>query len=173
MSHLDIKVEILNDLLAIQHERIAAYKAFMKYQVNDGSVYQLFRTIADKSRNLLFELRSHMSSSCIDPADRVEIRGEVCKSWPGIRYFTPDSTVASIFSCCEYNEWLTMMTYQHALEMSENKSPELRSLLSDHFTRMKESFEMVHAQKERPAEPAISIEERVPFLFTREIAEQA
>jgi uncharacterized protein (TIGR02284 family) len=174
MSHLDKNVEILNDLLAIQHERVAAYQAFMKYPVSDESVYKLFKTIADRSRNLLFELRSHMSSSCSDPADRVEIRGEVCRSWPGIRFFKPDSTAADIFNCCEYNEWLTAMTYQHALEATQEKCPELQELLLKQFNRMKESFRMVHAEKERPAQPATSAEERVPFLFTRgEIFETA
>jgi hypothetical protein len=108
-----------------------------------------------------------MSSSCIDPADRVEIRGEVCRSWPGVRYFKPDSTTADIFSCCEYNEWLTTMTYQHALEATEKKCPELQSLLLHQFNHMKESYQMVHLEKERPAQPATSVEERVPFLFTR------
>ena len=167
MSQPEKNAALLNDLLAIQHERIATYQTFMKYPLTDDSVYSLFRCMADRSRNLLFELRSNISSDCIDPADRVEKKGEIGKTWPGMKYFTPDSSVADIFSCCEYNEWITMMTYRHALEVNEDDCPELRSLIVNQFDRMKESYEIVHAQKEKPVKPAIRSEERVPFLFTR------
>lgn len=166
MGHLEKNIEIIHDLLAIQHERIAVYQVFMKYPVNDEAVYKLFRLIADRSRDCLFELRSHITTIS-DPSGRMEIKGEIYSTWPGMKYFGPESSPVDILSCCEYNEQLTAEAYQKALACKEEICPELQELLDKQLQLIKRSFEFIQVQKEKPLEPAATMEERVPFLFSR------
>ncbi|HUR66258.1 MAG TPA: hypothetical protein VMZ03_07885 [Chitinophagaceae bacterium] len=166
MRLLEKNIEIMHDLLAIQHERIAVYQVFMKYPVNDAAVYKVFKLMADRSRHCLFELRSHITTIC-DPASRLEVKGEIYSSWPGMKYFGPDSSPADILSCCEHNEERTANAYQRALEMKEELCTELRDLLDGQLQLIQRSFEFIQLQKEKPLEPAATMEERIPFLFSR------
>lgn len=169
MSHLEKNVEIMHDLLAIQHERIAVYQVFMKYPVNDESLYNVFRMMTDRSRNCLFELRRHMTTIC-DPAGRLEVRGEIYSKWPGLRFFGPESSAAEIFSCCEYNEQLTAKAYQQALARKDELCDEVQELLSKQLELINKSSEYIQLQKEKPLQPAATMEERIPFLFSRGFA---
>jgi hypothetical protein len=169
MGHLEKNIEIMHDLLAIQHERIAVYQLFMKYPVNDETVYSVFKMMADRSRNCLFELRSHMTTIS-DPAGRMEVRGEIFSNWPGLKYFGPESSPVDIFSCCEYNEELTARAYQQALSRKDEIGDDLQDLLNKQLELINRSFEYIQLQKEKPLQPVATMEERIPFLFSRGFA---
>lgn len=117
MSRIAKSTEILHDLLVIQNDRTIVYERIAKFPDYEQGIYKLLKKIAVESRNSMHELRCHIDGTYGDPADKVEIRGEIYRNWPGTKYFLPDNTTNEIFVCFECNEKASATAYQKALAL--------------------------------------------------------
>ena len=167
MSRFERSVVIIHDLFLIPQERATTYEKLMRYPDQDVAICQFIRGIAVQSRNCMIELRRHIDMDCGDPADRVEVKGEIYQEWPGIKYFLPDSSPAEVFSYCESNENETVRAYQKAISSPEI-CEEFRNLLRVQLKTIRNSFKLLNECKEKPMAPASAlVDERMPFAFSR------
>lgn len=78
MNRLENNTWIILDLLQYQQDRAAAYEELLHYGNFDDEINRLLRRMATQCRNNILELRAHISNNTgSDPADHVEIRGEI------------------------------------------------------------------------------------------------
>ena len=167
MNRFPREMEIVHDLLVIQQERASAYQSIARYNDQDAFLCKFLRSIAVQSRNAFLELRRHIDMSYGDPADRVEIRGEIVKEWPGIKPLVPGSSFTELVETCEWNEIRAAMAYQKALTSGEQLSRELLGIIYEQLKSIRESFTFIHECKEKPTVPASAKEEYPPhFIYT-------
>ena len=176
MNRLEKNFEILHDLLQIQQDRAATYEKLLLNGNFDEKINMLLKRLAVQSRNNMLELRSQISDNTgSDPADRVEIRGDILREWHGLSHFLPDSSYPEIVQCFEINEMRTHIAYQQALKKSEVLCEELRALLAQQMKTVQRSFLFIQQCRERPYMPEslpVKDERRPPaFLHERIHAE--
>ncbi len=167
MNRFQNDIEIVHDLLLIQQDRVIAYETICRYNDQDEVICRFLRKIAVQCRNSFLELRRHIDLSYGDPADRVEIKGEIYRDWPGVKQFLPCSQCHEIIHACEWNEIRAAIAYQKALTSGENLSRELKQIIYNQLKEIRESFRFIHECKEKPTAPAIGREEAPPhFTFS-------
>ena|SRR5690242_5342685 len=168
MNRADHKTEIVHDLLHIQQKRMLAYeKALKQCLPADDLVCELLRGMVAQSRQSITELRCHTTAETSEPADRVDIQGEIYRDWPEINYFAAGITVHEIVLCCGYIEKTTTLAYRRALEQEEFFDTDLRQLIYQQWIQTQGSFESVYAHMGRPSAPEVGGEERMPGGFFR------
>lgn len=169
MNRLQKNIEIIHDLLQIQHERATTYDKLLQYGTYDGKVTHLLKRIARQSRNCILELRGHIfDTTGSDPADRVEIKGDLLREWHGMNLFHPDSSYHEIIMCCEVNEMRTTEVYQKALIIADDVCQELSSLIRGQLELVWRSFVFIQETRENPYIPdtlPVTAERKPPTFF--------
>lgn len=168
MNRLEKSIEIIHDLLEIQHERAITYEKMLTYGSNDEKINCLLKKLATQSRNCMLELRRHITdTSGSDPADRVEIRGDVLKEWHGLNQILPDSNFQDVISTFEVNEMRTGKAYEKALEAGNELCQEVRQILQQQLHQIWNSYDQIQDSRYKPHVPEIlqSTNERKPPAF--------
>lgn len=168
MNRLEKNFEIIHDLLHIQHERSTTYEKMLLYGNFDPKVNSLLKRLATQSRNCMLELRSHITDTTgSDPADRVEIRGDILQEWHGLAQFLPDSNFQDIIQSFEVNEMRTGDAYERAMQADVELCEEIKKLIRKQHQQIKRSFKYIQESREKPfvPEPLPTTEERKPPAF--------
>jgi len=171
MNRLEKNSEIILDLLKIQQDRAATYEKLLYHGNFDEKINMLLKRLAVQSRNNMLELRAHLNDNTgSDPADNVEIRGDILREWHGLSHFLPDSTYPEIMQCFEVNEMRTSIAYRQAMEKGEVFSEELNNLLAKQLRIIQRSFVFIQESREKPFIPETSVtrDERMPPVFLQE-----
>ena len=168
MNRLLKNIEIVHDLLQIQHERAITYEKLLQFGNQDDKICMLLKKLAIQSRNCMLELRSHISDTTgSDPADRVEIKGEILREWHGLHHFMPDSPYQDIISCFEINEMRTSLAYEKALLLNAHLCDELKNLIRFQFDVISRSYHFILESREKPYIPETprACDERKPPAY--------
>ena len=168
MNRLEKNMEIVHDLLQIQHERAIMYEKLLHYGNHNDKICMLLKKLAIQSRNCMLELRSHISDTTgSDPADRVEIKGDILREWHGLHHFMPDSPYQDIILCFEINEMRTSLAYEKALLLSDHLCDELEKLIRYQHHVISHSYHFILESRERPYIPETthSRDERKPPAY--------
>jgi uncharacterized protein (TIGR02284 family) len=168
MNRLEKSIEIIHDLLQIQHERATTYERLMLYGNYDENINHILKKLATESRNCMLELRSHITDTTGgDPADRVEIRGDVLKEWHGLNQVLPDTNFQDIISAFEVNELRTAKAYEKALEQGTQLCEAVKALLTNQTEKVWGTYEFIQDSRYRPYAPELahSTDERKPPAF--------
>ncbi len=168
MNRLEKNIAIIHDLLQIQHERASTYEKMLYYSNYEPKVNSLLKKMAMQSRNAILELRGHITDTTGgDPADRVEIRGEILKGWNGLDQFLPDSNFKQIIQSFEVNERRTGTAYELALESCDELCEEVRKLIKRQLQQVRRSFKYIQEAGEIPFIPKSlpATDERKPPAF--------
>jgi uncharacterized protein (TIGR02284 family) len=171
MNRLEKYNEIVLDLLQIQQDRANTYEKMLLNGNFDEKINMLLKRLAVQSRNNMLELRSHVTDNTgSDPADRVEIRGDILREWHGLSHFLPDSSFPEIMQCFEINEMRTKIAYQQALKKEDMFCEELKMLLARQMRSIQHSFLFIQQCRERPYMPEMLTvkDERKPPAFLHE-----
>ncbi|MEO7922840.1 MAG: hypothetical protein ABIR30_04125 [Chitinophagaceae bacterium] len=171
MVRFEKSVEMLHDLMLIQQERALVYEKLIKYSGQETAVCNLLQKIAVQSRNCMIGLRRHIDLCCGDPADRVDVKGDIYRNWPGTKYLLPGSSLTEVYLNCEYNEKETILAYQRAINSGEI-CESLREILHEQLRFMRQSFRELNECKEKPAAPLAEYpDERRALSFSRHLPE--
>ena len=168
MNRFNKSSEVMHDLLLIQAARKTAYEKMVKWPGHDESIRNHIKKIIMQCRNCILELRRHIDMTHCDPADRVELRGEVYHNWPGIQDFMPGDSRGDVIGLLESNEKEVALAYQQALQNDAELCESFKTLISDQLGLIHRSFEYIRERKETPLEPATISEEEKPFVIFRD-----
>lgn len=111
-------VEILNDLVRINNDRIEGYeKAIEELEDTDLDLQEMFRAHASSSREYVRELSLVIHRLGGTVATSTTTSGKIYRTWMDIKSaFTGDSkTRLSVLESCEYGEDAALSAYESAL----------------------------------------------------------
>jgi len=168
MNRFDKSTEVMHDLLLIQNDRKTAYEKIVKWPGQEESIRHHLKKIIMQSRNSILELRRHIDMTHSDPADRVDLRGEIYHTWAGTREFMPGDSISDMILALEDNEKEVALAYQKALQSEDNLCEELRTMINDQLSLIHQSFNRIQEYKEKPLQRATASEEEKPFVIYRD-----
>ena len=147
-------IEILNDLILINNDRIEGYKkASDETDASDTDLRSLYSNLADHSRSNVSELSGEVTSLGGEPVTGTMISGKLYRTWMDVKSaFSNDGRKTSLENS-EFGEDAAQKAYETALK-SDELAPDLRALIMrqkailkdghDTIKRLRDSAKVAH-----------------------------
>jgi len=142
-------IEILNDLVLVNNDRIAGYeKAEAEAGDLENDLRAMFHNLADESRAHVLDLKSHVTSLGGEPATGTMLSGKLYRVWMDIRAtFTSDNRRA-VLENAEMGEDAAKKAYEEALK-SDDLPADIRQLILSQYTAIQAAHDTVKTERDR------------------------
>ena len=157
MENTNQTIDVLNDLILINNDRIAGYeKAIAELKGKGGADQEdldltiLFEKMIDDSRDFRNALGKEVQVLGGDMADGTMTSGKIYRAWMDIKAMFTGKDRHVILSNCEAGEDAAQKAYKEALE--EESLPQfLYVMISDQKELLKESHDEIRALRDQVA----------------------
>lgn len=129
MNSNEKSVEVLNDLVRINNDRIEGYqRAAQETRAEDADLRDVFRKMAQESQQLKQELVSEVARHGGEPTEGTMASGKIYRAWMDVKAAITGGDRKSILSSCEFGEDAAKKAYNDA-SRSEGLEPNVRELI--------------------------------------------
>jgi len=141
-------IEILNDLVAINNDRIAGYeKALEETQETDSDLKTVFALMIDESRKLRLNLADEVQTLGGEYDRGTTASGKLYRAWMDVKAVFTGHDRHTVLANCERGEDAAQNAYKDAL--NENNVPAyIRTLLTEQKQTLKASHDKVKALRD-------------------------
>lgn len=141
MTNSQETIEILNDLIQINNDRIIGYERAIKELKNkeDGDLRELFLSMIDESRRIKMDLANEVQTLKGDAEKGTTVTGKIYRAWMDVKAVFTGRDRHTILANCEFGEDAAQKAYKTALE-----STELPAFLRDTVREQKETLRVSH-----------------------------
>ncbi|MEO6287892.1 MAG: PA2169 family four-helix-bundle protein [Dyadobacter sp.] len=148
MSQNSEMIEVLNDLILINNDRVVGYeKAYDETDTSDTDLRSLYNNLANHSRQHVSELTSEVSTLGGEPATGTMVSGKLYRVWMDVKSaFSSDGRKTSLENS-EFGEDAAQKAYESALE-SEDLTPELRSLITQQKATLRRGHDTIKSLRD-------------------------
>jgi uncharacterized protein (TIGR02284 family) len=132
-------IEVLNDLIQINNDRITGYERALKELKTEDDLRNLFTGFIDQSRNLRNALGTEVETLGARMDDGTTTTGKIYRVWMDVKALFTGKDRQAILDNCEYGEDAAQKAYKEALN-TENLPAYLFALIN----RQKEDLRRSH-----------------------------
>ena len=144
-------IEILNDLIGINNDRIAGYeRAIQELQDEDNDLKTLFAGMIDESRKARLALGEEVEVMGKDINMDTTIRGKIYSAWLDLKDIFTGHNRHAILSNCHIGEDAAQKAYKTALE-SEHLPAYLKQMIEEQKTALQTSHDEIKAMLKQEA----------------------
>lgn len=137
-------IEVLNDLIRINNDRIAGYeKAIDEVENMDVDLKAMFQSMANESREYVSELGVEVARLGGEIATGTTNSGKIYRAWMDIKSAFSVNERESVLESCEYGEDAAQKAYEEALASDADISVEVRQLITDQKAALRNSHDAV------------------------------
>jgi uncharacterized protein (TIGR02284 family) len=148
-------VEVLNDLIKINNDRIDGYeKAIAEVKDIDLDLRGIFQKMANESRENVAELSREVASLGGESATGTTGSGKIYRVWMDIKATFTGHDRESVLESCEYGEDAAQEAYDDALATDADLPVDLRQLITSQKSALLESHNLI--KKYRDMQQAIN-----------------
>jgi uncharacterized protein (TIGR02284 family) len=145
MTATDTTTEILNDLVAINNDRIEGYERAMKeLDESDADLKQLFLAMVDESRQLKMELGNEIQVGGSSIESGTTASGKIYRAWMDVRAAFSGQNRKTVLANCEYGEDAAQRAYTNAI-----KEEGLPKYIVEMLLNQKETLKQSHDEIKR------------------------
>jgi uncharacterized protein (TIGR02284 family) len=143
MRNNDSLIEVLNDLVRINNDRITGYeKAAEEVDIENEDLKTIFHKMANDSRENVKELSQLIEKSGADVSQETTLPGNIFRAWMDIKAAFTGSR-KSILSLCEYGEDAAQKAYEEVLSSDAEIDTESRQLIMSQKSLLRESHNII------------------------------
>jgi uncharacterized protein (TIGR02284 family) len=142
-------IEVLNDLIRINNDRIAGYeKALNNTDEGNADLRNIFNRMAQESRNYSRELTDQVQRLGGDPASGTTASGKVYRVWMDVKSGFSSSDRKSVLEECEYGEDAAQKAYDKALDHENALPVEVAQLVREEKESLRSSHDMIKSYRD-------------------------
>lgn len=150
MQHNEELVEVLNDLIRINNDRIEGYeKAMNETKDIDADLRTLFRRMADQSRQnkaeLIQEVQKRGGGADTNSTTN---SGKIYRAWMGVKATFSGKDRKSVLAACEFGEDAAQKAYQEAMESDATMDADVRQLITKQKASLRESHDLIKRHRD-------------------------
>jgi uncharacterized protein (TIGR02284 family) len=132
-------IDVLNDLIQINNDRIASYeKAIRETKAEDDDLKILFATMIAESHRIRIALSAEVQALGADVEQGTTTTGKIYRAWMDVKAALGGNNRHAILASCEAGEDATQKAYRAAL------SHDLPSFIRDLLTQQQEALRASH-----------------------------
>ena len=141
-------IEVLNDLVAINNDRIAGYeKAIEEAEASDSDLKSLFTSMIDESRKIRLALANEVQSLGGEYDRDTTASGKLYRAWMDVRAIFSGHDRHAVLANCERGEDAAQNAYKEAL--SDNNVPAyIRAMLEEQKQKLRASHDKIKALRD-------------------------
>lgn len=144
MEKQEAIIEVLNDLIQINNDRVAGYeRAAKESKDTDVDLIAIFNEMADQSRKYVAELTQEVARLGGSPASDTTMSGKVYRVFMDLKAAITGKDRESILGSCEYGEDVAQRAYEAALESDAYMSTDIRQMISSQKSNLKTSHDLI------------------------------
>jgi uncharacterized protein (TIGR02284 family) len=148
-------VEVLNDLIRINNDRIDGYeKAIGEVENIDIDLKGIFQKMANESRENVAELSKQVGIMGGEIATGTTGSGKIYRVWMDIKATFTGHDRESVLESCEYGEDAAQEAYDDALASDAELSVDIRQLITSQKASLRDSHDLI--KKYRDAQHAVN-----------------
>ncbi len=150
MQNNEELIEVLNDLIRINNDRIEGYeKAIEETKDIDADLKTLFRRMADQSRQakaeLIQEVQKRGGGADVNSTTN---SGKIYRAWMSVKATFSGKDRKSILAACEFGEDAAQKAYKEALESEETMDIDIRQVITKQKSSLKESHDLIKRHRD-------------------------
>ncbi|WP_428328110.1 PA2169 family four-helix-bundle protein [Mucilaginibacter sp.] len=131
METIEKSIEVLNDLIEINNDRVAGFAhAAKELEANDNDLKIIFETLRDESRENVHELTNAINQNGGEAETGTSGSGALHRAWLDVKATFTGHDRKSILEECERGEDAIKKAYQDALLPDSGLSPAFTSIVS-------------------------------------------
>ena len=155
MQNSEAKVEILNDLIMINNDRIAGYeRAINEAKDLDVDLKATFEGMIRESQQYKDELAARYNAAGGQGLEEGTTNsGKIYRAWMDVKATFTGSDRKAILSSCEFGEDAWRRAYEAALNAEGELDSETRALITEQYNSEKKSHDLI--KKYRDAHDSI------------------
>jgi uncharacterized protein (TIGR02284 family) len=136
-------VDVLNDLILINNDRIVGYKkAYDETNASDTDLRTLFNNLSDHSRQHVAELTAEVNALSGEPATGTMLSGKIYRAWMDVKATFSSDDRKTALENSEFGEDAAQKAYDAALK-SDNLTADLRSLVTKQKATLKTGHDTI------------------------------
>src|SRR6187431_2371414 len=148
-NYNDEIVDVLNDLIRINRDRIAGYeKAVENLEEGDAVLRTLFYQLSDESQKIKEELASEVRSLGGEPAEDSTMSGKIYRAWMDVKDTFTGEDAKSALEACEYGEDAAQKAYAQAVEDSREFPDNVQKMIRDQKDMLRLSHDLVRNKRD-------------------------
>jgi len=137
-------VEVLNDLIKINNDRIDGYeKALEEVKDIDLDLRGIFQKMANESRENVQELSREVATLGGEVATGTTNSGKIYRVWMDIKATFTGHDRTSVLESCEYGEDAAQEAYEDALATDADLPVDIRQIITDQKSALLESHNLI------------------------------
>jgi len=142
-------IEVLNDLVSIQNDRIAGYQQALGRLINiDSDLHEEFENIILDSYQFRQELLQKLKELNGSSKTYTPILGKIYRAWMDLKITFSGNSQKAIIGWCHYNEEIALHAYKAALNISEEMPQAIRQLIEKQEVELKKIYDQVQTYRE-------------------------
>jgi len=141
-------IEVLNDLIKINNDRIEGYdKAIENAKTIDIGLQTIFSKMKSESIKYTAELHNRILQLGGEPTDDTTVSGKLYRAWMDVKATFTGKDRKSLLDACEYGEDAAQKAYKDALE-DEDLPGDIRDLISEQKRSLRRSHDEIKAMRD-------------------------
>ncbi len=137
-------IEVLNDLIRINHDRTEGYhKAVEELKPTDIDLKTMFTNMANTSVQFANALAAEVRNLGGTPASDSTQSGKLYRVWMDIKSGISARDRKSVLALCEFGEDAALKAYNMALESDADITAEVRGLIVEQRSSIQSSHDVV------------------------------
>ena len=145
----DGTIEILNDLIEINNDRVEGYeRASKETESKDADLRSLFDDMASESRRFVNELSQHVRQSGEKPEEGTTARGKIYRAWMDVKAAFTGRDRKSILASCEFGEDAAQRAYESALQSDAELPTEIRQLITEQQATLRRDNDRIKTMRD-------------------------
>ena len=142
-------VEVLNDLVEINNDRIVGYEKAANELENDGlGLRELYLKMAGQSRDIISQLRHEIANLGGEVEEGTTVSGKIYRAWMDVKSTFSSNKGESTLELCEFGEDAAQKAYAQALATDEFLDTQTRQLIADQKADLKLSHDVIKRHRD-------------------------
>ncbi|HXB91566.1 MAG TPA: PA2169 family four-helix-bundle protein [Puia sp.] len=160
MQNTKDTIEVLNDLIQINNDRIAGYeKAIKETQPKDDDLKILYATMIAESHRIKIALATEVQTLGAEVEQGTTTSGKIYRAWMDVKAIFGGHDRHTVLSNCEAGEDAAQRAYRMALE-TDALPAYIRELLTQQQQTLKASHDEIKALRDQYAtDKPVSVDE--------------
>jgi len=145
-------VDVLNDLVKINNDRIAGYqRAIGEAKDLDVDLKAMFEGMVRESQQYKTDLVAKLGAIGGEIPEDTTLSGKIYRAWMDVKATFTGSSRKAILENCEFGEDAWRRAYEAALASDAEMNTEVRQLITDQYTSEKSSHELIKKYRDAHA----------------------
>jgi len=145
-------IEILNDLIQINNDRVEGYqRAASELETEDSDLEGTFSKMQSESRQYVSELTQEVVKLGGEPSKGTTASGKIYRAWMDVKATFTGKDRKAILASCEFGEDAAQKAYEAALSSDESLPMEVRQLIANQKAALKTSHDLIKKLRDMQA----------------------